>query len=80
VRAAGFEVLPVAMQHDRGASLERITDLEDKPWGLREFALLDIDHNLLRIGQPLGSGQGRTSEPTGHVTAVALALVPLSEI
>jgi hypothetical protein len=25
--------------------------LEDKPWGLREFALIDLDGNLLRIGQ-----------------------------
>jgi hypothetical protein len=25
--------------------------LEDKPWGLREFAVLDLDGNLLRIGQ-----------------------------
>ena len=25
--------------------------LEDKPWGLREFAILDPDGNLLRIGQ-----------------------------
>jgi hypothetical protein len=59
VRAAGFEVLPVDVQHerwDRGASLERITALEDKPWGLREFALLDIDNNLLRIGQLLPPG------------------------
>jgi len=23
----------------------------DKPWGLREFALLDIDGNLIRIGE-----------------------------
>jgi hypothetical protein len=25
--------------------------LEDKPWGLREFALVDPDGNLVRIGQ-----------------------------
>jgi hypothetical protein len=25
--------------------------LADKPWGLREFALVDPDGNLLRIGQ-----------------------------
>jgi hypothetical protein len=25
--------------------------LEDKPWGLREFAVVDPDGNLLRIGQ-----------------------------
>lgn len=31
--------------------IPRITDLKDKPWGLREFALIDPDGNLLRIGQ-----------------------------
>jgi len=25
--------------------------LEDKPWGLREFAVIDLDGNLVRIGQ-----------------------------
>jgi catechol 2,3-dioxygenase-like lactoylglutathione lyase family enzyme len=29
----------------------RIFRLEDKPWGLREFAVVDPDGNLLRIGQ-----------------------------
>ena len=33
--------------------IPRIERLEDKPWGLREFALIDADGNLLRIGQPL---------------------------
>jgi hypothetical protein len=64
VRAAGFEVLTAAALRERwdtGASLERITVLEDKPWGLREFALLDLDNNLLRIGQPLGSARGRAT-------------------
>lgn len=27
--------------------------LEDKPWGMREFAIVDPDGNLLRIGQSL---------------------------
>jgi hypothetical protein len=56
VVAAGFAVLADDVLRDRweqGASLERISALEDKPWGLREFALLDLDNNLLRIGQPL---------------------------
>ena len=54
--AAGFEVLPDAVLRERwdgGGPLERITALEHKPWGLREFALLDVDNNLLRIGQPI---------------------------
>jgi catechol 2,3-dioxygenase-like lactoylglutathione lyase family enzyme len=28
--------------------------LEDKPWGMREFAVVDPDGNLLRVGQTLG--------------------------
>ena len=31
--------------------IPRMEALEDKPWGLREFAVVDIDGNLLRIGQ-----------------------------
>lgn len=31
----------------------RMDRLEDKPWGLREFAVVDEDGNLLRIGQVL---------------------------
>lgn len=31
--------------------IPRVDTLEDKPWGLREFAVVDPDGNLLRIGQ-----------------------------
>jgi catechol 2,3-dioxygenase-like lactoylglutathione lyase family enzyme len=31
--------------------IPRMGVLEDKPWGLREFAIVDADGNLLRIGQ-----------------------------
>lgn len=31
--------------------IPRMDRLEDKPWGLREFAVVDPDGNLLRIGQ-----------------------------
>jgi catechol 2,3-dioxygenase-like lactoylglutathione lyase family enzyme len=58
VTAAGFEILSAQAQRERSeqhAPLERITALEDKPWGLRQFALLDIDGNLFHIGQPLNS-------------------------
>ena len=54
VVAAGFEVLADDVLHERwlqGGPLERISALEVKPWGLREFALLDVDNNLLRVGQ-----------------------------
>lgn len=30
--------------------------LATKPWGQREFALLDPDHNLLTFGQSVGTG------------------------
>ena len=33
--------------------LPRMDALEDKPGGLREFAVVDLDGNLLRIGQVL---------------------------
>jgi len=35
--------------------IPRMDTLEDKPWGLREFAVVDPDGNLLRIGQILGA-------------------------
>jgi catechol 2,3-dioxygenase-like lactoylglutathione lyase family enzyme len=31
----------------------RLTTLEEKPWGMLEFALVDPDGNLLRVGQEL---------------------------
>jgi len=31
--------------------IPRMDALENKPWGLREFAVVDPDGNLLRIGQ-----------------------------
>ena len=31
--------------------IPRMHALEDKPWGLREFAIIDPDGNLVRIGQ-----------------------------
>ncbi|KAF0846718.1 bleomycin resistance protein [Nocardia caishijiensis] len=35
-----------------GGDLARVTPAEDKPWGFREFALMDPDNNLLRFGKP----------------------------
>jgi catechol 2,3-dioxygenase-like lactoylglutathione lyase family enzyme len=31
--------------------IPRMDRLEDKPWGMREFAVIDPDGSLLRIGQ-----------------------------
>jgi catechol 2,3-dioxygenase-like lactoylglutathione lyase family enzyme len=59
VRAAGFEVLPAPVVRERfehGGPLERISTLEDRPWGMRQFALLDVDNNLLQIGQRINGG------------------------
>ena len=33
------------------SGIPRMDSLEDKAWGLREFAIVDLDGNLLRIGQ-----------------------------
>ena len=33
--------------------IPRQDTLEDKPWGMREFAIVDPDGNLIRIGQTL---------------------------
>lgn len=33
--------------------IPRMDGLEDKPWGMREFAIVDEDGNLLRIGQEI---------------------------
>jgi catechol 2,3-dioxygenase-like lactoylglutathione lyase family enzyme len=35
------------------AGIPRMDALEDKPWGMREFAVVDPDGNLVRIGQVL---------------------------
>lgn len=37
----------------RGVAIHPNGDLQTKPWGQREFALLDPDHNLLTFGQAL---------------------------
>jgi hypothetical protein len=31
----------------------RLVPIEDKPWGTREFSLLDPSSNLIRIGRPI---------------------------
>lgn len=38
---------------DRGVAIHPYGALANKPWGQREFALLDPDHNLLTFGQAL---------------------------
>lgn len=55
VRVGAVDEIYQAM---RGAALPlhgipRMDALMDKPWGMREFAVVDEDGNLLRIGQVL---------------------------
>jgi len=38
--------------------IPRMEFLADKPWGLREFAIVDPDGNLLRIGQIIQEPSG----------------------
>ena len=38
---------------DRQVAIHPNGPLETKPWGMREFSLLDPDHNLLTFGQML---------------------------
>ena len=33
--------------------IPRMDAIENKPWGMREFAIVDEDGNLLRVGQEL---------------------------
>jgi catechol 2,3-dioxygenase-like lactoylglutathione lyase family enzyme len=33
------------------AGVPRVDAVEDKPWGMREFAIVDLNGNLVRIGQ-----------------------------
>jgi catechol 2,3-dioxygenase-like lactoylglutathione lyase family enzyme len=41
-----------------GKGIPRQVALEDKPWGMREFAIVDPDGNLIRIGQVLKRATG----------------------
>jgi catechol 2,3-dioxygenase-like lactoylglutathione lyase family enzyme len=33
--------------------IPRMDTVEDKPWGMREFAVIDADGNLVRVGQEI---------------------------
>lgn len=38
---------------DKNLMLPKAGHLETKPWGMKEFSLLDPDHNLLTFGQDI---------------------------
>ena len=42
----------------KNGNAKRLSELEDKPWGMREFHFVDDDGNLLNIGQMLESHGG----------------------
>lgn len=52
IRVHGIDVLH-DMWSAQGVSIHPNGALSDKPWGQREFALLDPDHNLLTFGEAL---------------------------
>src|SRR5262245_55082544 len=37
----------------------RLMPVEDTPWGMREFAIVDPNGNLVRVGQQIDSGTNR---------------------
>ncbi len=43
-----------AVAHLPRTGIPRMDALEDKRWGMREFAVVDEDGNLVRIGQRIG--------------------------
>jgi catechol 2,3-dioxygenase-like lactoylglutathione lyase family enzyme len=50
LRVKGVEAL---YQEYQQAGIERMTELEDRSWGMKEFAVIDPEGNLLRIGEIL---------------------------
>ena len=53
IRAADVDSIYIAFSAAGlpGQGIPRLDRLENKPWGLREFALVDADGNLVRVGQ-----------------------------
>ncbi|HKB05178.1 MAG TPA: VOC family protein [Gemmataceae bacterium] len=40
--------------------IPRLGAVRDEPWGMREFALVDPNGNLVRVGEPVALSQGET--------------------
>ncbi len=55
LRVADVEAVHAAFAaaHLPAKGIPRMDPLANKPWGMREFAVVDPDGNLIRIGQPL---------------------------
>ncbi|PPU63241.1 glyoxalase/bleomycin resistance/extradiol dioxygenase family protein [Xanthomonas codiaei] len=56
LRVSDVDALHAAMQAAAlpARGIPRIDAVGDKPWGMREFAIVDESGNLLRIGQVIG--------------------------
>ncbi|WP_419213206.1 bleomycin resistance protein [Maribacter sp. X9] len=52
LRTTAIEKLYQALLH-KNVPIHPNGKLESKPWGQKEFSLLDPDHNLLTFGQPI---------------------------
>ena len=37
------------------SGIPRLDPVEDKPWGMREFAIVDLNGNLVRVGRQIAS-------------------------
>lgn len=57
IRVIDVESVYRSMSSSRlpSSGIPRMDTLQNKPWGLREFAVVDTDGNLLRIGQVIES-------------------------
>jgi catechol 2,3-dioxygenase-like lactoylglutathione lyase family enzyme len=44
--------LELAFEHFRKAAVGRLMPIEQKPWGVPEFVLVDVNGNMLRVGAP----------------------------
>ena len=42
------------------AGIPRLGAVRDEPWGMREFALVDPNGNLVRVGEQVALSQGET--------------------
>lgn len=46
----------IRQRFEESGVVTRLHEIEDKPWGMREFAVVDPGGNLLRIGVPIATG------------------------
>ena len=52
IRTKGIEALYQSMMHNQ-IQIHPAGHLQTKPWGQKEFSLLDPDHNLLTFGEQI---------------------------